>query len=186
MKKLLWSSLVVVSFIAGCKKDAAPEVAKAPEPAAAAPAPAAAPAAAPAPASSWVVLEKLGAKIEMPAGAKAEDTSADAPNYSVAPEDFSYTVMVSTVTEAYPSTYEAAVDEVKKMTNGFKAFTKNEKTADGWVFEFEGESMMDKSPLYGATVRKTIGGKAIECTRNESSKAARDAVMKACLSLAAK
>ena len=72
------------------------------------------------------------------------------------------------------------------MTNGFKAFTKNEETADGWVFEFEGESMMDKSPLYGVAVRKKIGAKSIECSRNESSKAARDSVEKACLSIAAK
>ena len=125
----------------------------------------------------------------MPAGSKAEDSSADATNYSVAPEDYSYTVMVNTVTDAYPSTYEGAVEEVKKMTNGFKAFSKNEKTADGWVYKAKHRAlgrMMDKSPLYGATVRKTIGGKAIECSRNESSKAARDAVMKACLSLAAK
>jgi hypothetical protein len=184
MKHLIIASIVASSLLAACKKDAPAEAAKPSEvPAVAAPAPAAA---APAAAPSWVVLEKLGAKIEMPAGAKAEDTSADAANYSVAPEDYSYNVMVNTVTDAYPSTYEAAVDETKKMTNGFKAFTKNEKTADGWVFEFEGESMMDKSPIYGATVRKKVGGKAIECTRNESSKAARDAVMKACLSLAAK
>lgn len=184
MKHVVIAAIVASSFLAACKKDA-PAPAEAPKPAAAAPAEAPKPAPAPA-AASWVVLEKLGAKIEMPAGAKAEDTSADAANYSVSPEDFSYTVMVSTVTEAYPSTYEAAVEEVKKMTNGFKAFTKNEKTADGWVFEFEGESMMDKSPLYGAVVRKKVGDKSIECSRNESSKASRDAVMKACLSLAAK
>ncbi len=182
MKNVIIAAIVASSFLAGCKKDAPPAAVEVPKPAAAvveAPKP-------PPAAASWVVLEKLGAKIEMPAGAKAEDTSADAPNYSVAPEDYSFTVMVSTVTEAYPSTYEAAVDEVKKMTNGFKAFTKNEKTADGWVFEFEGESMMDKSPLYGVVVRKKLGEKSIECSRNESSKAARDSVEKACLSLAAK
>lgn len=186
MKHVIIAAVVASSFLVGCKKDApaadapkaaapaaeAPKAVEAPKPAAAAP--------------SWVVLEKLNAKIEMPAGSKAEDSSADATNYSVAPEDYSYTVMVNTVTDAYPSTYEGAVDEVKKMTNGFKAFTKNEKTADGWVFEFEGESMMDKSPLYGAVVRKKVGATVIECSRNESSKAARDAVMKACLSLAAK
>lgn len=184
MKNLIISSLVASSLLfAGCKKDAPAE---APKPVAAAPVEAPKPAA-PAPvASASVVLEKLNAKIDMPAGSKAEDTSADAANYSVSPEDYSFTVMVSTVTEAYPSTYEAAVDEVKKMTNGFKAFTKNEKTADGWIFEFEGESSMDKAPIYGAVVRKKIGDKSFECARNESSKAARDSVMKACLSLAAK
>ncbi|MDP1917504.1 MAG: hypothetical protein Q8L14_14785 [Myxococcales bacterium] len=184
MKNVIIAAVVASSFLAGCKKDA-PAAVEVPKPAA----PAAvveAPKPPPPAAASWVVLEKLGAKIEMPAGAKAEDTSADAANYSVAPEDYSFTVMVSTVTEAYPSTYEAAVDEVKKMTNGFKAFTKNEKTADGWVLEFEGESMMDKSPLYGVVVRKKLGEKSIECSRNESSKAARDSVEKACLSLAAK
>lgn len=182
MKNVIIAAVVASSFLAGCKKDA-PAAVEAPKPAAPA---AVAEAPKPPPAASWVVLEKLGAKIEMPAGAKAEDTSADAANYSVAPEDYSFTVMVSTVTEAYPSTYDAAVEEVKKMTNGFKAFSKNEKTADGWVFEFEGESMMDKSPLYGVVVRKKLGDKSIECSRNESSKAARDSVEKACLSLAAK
>jgi len=127
------------------------------------------------------VLEKLGAKIEMPAGAKAEDTSADAANCSVAPDDSSFTVMVSTVTEAYPSTSEAA--EVKKMTNGFKAFSKTEKTADGWVFEFEGESMMDKAPLYGVMVRKKIG---IEVDRVRAQRVEQSSVEKACLSRAAK
>lgn len=184
MKNVIIAAVVASSFLVGCKKDApaAVEVAKPAAPAAVVEAPKPPPAAA----SSWVVLEKLGAKIEMPAGAKAEETSADAANYSVAPDDYSFTVMVSTVTEAYPSTYEAAIDEVKKLTNGFKAFTKNEKTADGWVFEFEGESMMDKSPLYGVVVRKKLGEKSVECSRNESSKAARDSVEKACLSLAAK
>lgn len=182
MKNVIIAAVVASSFLVGCKKDAPAEVAKPAAPAAVVEAPKPPPAAA----SSWVVLEKLGAKIEMPAGAKAEETSADAANYSVAPDDYSFTVMVSTVTEAYPSTYEAAIDEVKKLTNGFKAFTKNEKTADGWVFEFEGESMMDKSPLYGVVVRKKVGEKSVECSRNESSKAARDSVEKACLSLAAK
>lgn len=184
MKHVIIAAVVASSFLVGCKKDApaadapkaaaaeAPKVAEAPKPAAAAP--------------SWVVLEKLNAKIQMPAGSKAADASADATNYAVAPEDFSYTVMVNTVTVAYASTYETAVDEVKKLTNGFKAFTKNEKTADGWVFEFESENIMDKTPMYGAVVRKKIGATELECSRNESSKAARDAVMKACLTLAAK
>jgi hypothetical protein len=186
MHRIILSAVVAMSLLVGCKKDAPAPVEAPKVDAAKVEAPVAEPSKPAAAASARITLDKLGATIEMPAGAKAEDTSADAPNYSVAPEDFSYTVMVSTVTEAYPSTYEASVDEVKKLTNGFKAYSRNEKTADGWVLEFEGESMMDKSPLYGVVVRKTVGGKALECARNESSKAARDAVLKACLSLAAK
>lgn len=170
--------LACLTLIA-CKKDEAAAVA-APKAAEAVKAPEAAKPVA----AAWLNLDKMGAKIEMPAGAKADDTSADAPNYSVAPEDYSYTVMVSTVTEAYASTYEAAVNEVKKNTNGFKAFSKNEKTADGWVLEFEGESMMDKAPLYGVQLRKKVGDKSIECDHNEPSKTARDSVAKACASLA--
>jgi hypothetical protein len=179
MKKTIIAAAVLSSFVLGCKKDtpAAP-AAEAPKAAPAAEAPKAAPAA-----SAWLNLDKLGAKIEVPAGSKAEDTSADAPAYSISPADFGFTVMVSTVTDAYASTYEAAVDEVKKSTNGFKAFSKNEKTADGWVLEFEGESMMDKAPLYGVVVRKKVGDKSFECARNEPSKAARDSVAKACASL---
>ena len=171
--------LLACLTLVACKKDAPVEV-KAPE--AVKEVVKAAEAAKPA-AGAWVNLDKMGVKIQMPAGSKAEDTSADAPNYSVAPEDYSYTVMVSTVTAAYTEKYESAVEEVKKSTNGFKAFSKNEKTADGWVLEFEGESMMDKAPLYGVMIRKKVGDKGIECGRNEPTKEARDAVAKACLSI---
>jgi hypothetical protein len=182
MKNLL---LLACLTLIACKKDApveavpvkAPEAVKEAVKAAEAPKPAA-------PAEGWVVLEKMGMKIEMPPGSRAEDTSADAPNYSVAPEDYAYTVMVSTVTPAYASTYEAAVAEVKKHTNGFKAFSKNEKTADGWVLEFEGASLVDKEPLFGVVVRKKVGETSVECARNEHSVAARDAVARACVSLA--
>ena len=177
MKNVL---LLACLALVACKKDAPAEV-KAAEPVKEV---AKAPEAARPAAAAWVNLEKLGAKIEMPAGSKADDTSADAPNYSVAPQDYAYTVMVSTVTEAYASNWEAAVEEVKKNTNGFKAFSKNEKTADGWILEFEGESLMDKAPLYGVLLRKKIGDRSIECARNEPSKDSRDAVAKACASLA--
>ncbi len=145
------------------------------------PAAAAAPAAGPA---TWVKLEKMGLKVEMPAGSKAEAMGSDSPSYMVNPEDYSYTVMVATVTEAHASTYDAAVKEVQSMNPGFKSFTKKSKTADGWVLEFESASAMDNSPLYGVVVRKTIGGKGYECTRNENAKALRDAVSKACATLA--
>lgn len=187
MKTLLGALLFATLLLAGCKKDEAKveapkaDAVKAPEAAKPAEGEAAKPAAAAA--DSWVNLDKLGAKIQMPAGAKAEESSGDAPGYTVAPEDYGYTVMVNTATEAYASTYEAAVGETKKLTNGFKDFSKNEKTADGWVLEFEGESMMDKSPLYGVVVRKKVGDKSIECSRNENSKEARDRVSKACQSI---
>jgi hypothetical protein len=44
--------------------------------------------------------------------------------------------------------------------------------------------MIDKTPLYGVQVRRKIGDKSIQCSRNVKTEAERAKVAKACASLA--
>lgn len=54
----------------------------------------------------------MGLKVEVPGNADISDTSADAPNASIYAKGCS--VVVSTVTVAFPSTFEAAVARAEK------------------------------------------------------------------------
>lgn len=128
-------------------------------------------------------LDKLGAKIEVPADAEIMDSSGDAPAVSIFTPAGDLSIDVLVTTEVYASTFEAAQTEIKKDPNPFKKFTAEKKTADGWNLEFELESMIDKTPLYGVQVRKKIGDKSIQCSRNVNTEAERAKVAKACASL---
>lgn len=140
--------------------------------------------AAPAPAAlAFKTLDKLGAKIEVPADAEVMDTSADAPGVSIFTPKGDLSIDVVVTTDVYASTIEAAQSEIKKDPNAFKKFTVEKKTDDGWHLEFELESMIDKTPLYGVQIRKKIGDKSIQCSRNVKTDAERANVAKACASL---
>ena len=134
-----------------------------------------------APALAFKKIDHMGLELEVPAGADVMDSSADAPAAMVSSND--YTVMVSTVTEAYPSDFEAAKKSIEGDPNKFQKFTKEEQVEGGWHLEYEVESMMDKSPLYGVEIRSTIDGKQYTCGRNDRSAEARDNVAKACKTL---
>lgn len=139
---------------------------------------------APAPAAlAWKTLDKLGAKIEVPADVEVMDTSADAPGVSIFTPKGDLSIDVVVTTDVYASTFEAAQAEIKKDPNAFKKFTVEKKNADGWQLEFELESMIDKTPLYGVQVRKKIGDKSIQCSRNVKTEDERARVAKACASL---
>jgi hypothetical protein len=132
----------------------------------------------------WKDIDHMGLKIQVPGDATVDDTSADAPNASIAGETIN--VMVSTVTVVHASDFEAAKKEIKSDPNPFQKFTKEEKTADGWHLEYELKGMIDDKPLYGVSIRKKIGGKEYECGRNDGDKSLVERVAKACLSLQAK
>lgn len=126
-------------------------------------------------------LPPLPLEMDLPSDAKVMDGSKDAPNATVSTNTFS--INVSTVTEAYPKDFAAAKKSIEGDPNKFKAFTKQEEIEGGWHLEFELTSMMDQSPLYGVEVRKTIDGKQYSCARNDRDVANRDAIAKACLTL---
>jgi hypothetical protein len=126
-------------------------------------------------------LGPLGLQMDVPAGAKVEDTSVDAPAVTV--EAAGCKVMVSTTTEAYADNFDAAKREVQKDPNPFKQFSKEEQGQGGWHLEYELASMLDKTPLYGVQIRRTFGDKQIECGINVPTTAERDCAARACLSL---
>jgi hypothetical protein len=128
-------------------------------------------------------LDKLGAKIEVPSDVQTMDASGDAPGVSIFTPSGDLSIDVNVTTEAYASSIDAAKKEIEKDPNKFKKFTVENKTADGWHLEFELESMMDKTPLYGVQVRKKIGDKSLQCSRNVKTEAERAKISKACASL---
>ena len=192
MKKLTMALCVLV--LAGCdeKKEAAAAPVAAPPAAPTAAAPkapeAAAPAEAPKPAAgalAWKNLDPLPVKAELPADVELMDASADAPGVSVF-NNGSFNVNVNEVTAVYATDLKGAKKELELDPNKVKKITKEEKTKDGWVLEWEAESMMDKKPLYGVQVRKMINKKGYQCARNVDDKAVADQISKACQTLAAK
>jgi hypothetical protein len=137
--------------------------------------------AAKAPAIEWIKLGPVGLQAEAPAGSNVMDTSVDAPGVMVSGDRCAF--IVSTVTEAHPSTYDAEKNETQKFTDGFKSFSKDEQFEGGWHFEYEGLSAIDQKPLYGVQVRVTVGGKQYACGRNDGDKAVIDCAARACRSL---
>lgn len=132
-------------------------------------------------APAWISLAPVPLQVSAPAGAKVMDSSVDAPSVMVSAEGCTFSV--STVTEAYPSTFDAEKSSTEKDTDGFKAFSKAEQFEGGWQLEYEGLSGIDKSALYGVEIRQTVGGKQYSCGRNDSNKAAIDCAAKACRTL---
>lgn len=132
-------------------------------------------------AMAWVKLSPVPLQAEVPGAATVMDSSVDAPSVMVSAEGCAF--IVSTVTEAFPATFEAEKSETEKLTDGFKAFSKVEQFAGGWQLEFEGVSAIDKQSLYGVEVRMTVGDKQYACSRNDSNKAIIDCAAKACRTL---
>lgn len=179
---LTLTALAALATSCDQKKPAEP----APKPAAAAPA---TEKAAPAAASVAKPLEKLGAKIEVPGSIVVHDNTGEGmpPSYSLysETENSEFNLMVSRTSDLDSSTMEAAQKMIGLDPNKLKKFTQQEKTKDGWVLAWEAESMMDQKPLYGIQVRRTIGGKGVNCERNVESKAVADQLLKACQTLVA-
>ncbi|MCA9688008.1 MAG: hypothetical protein KC636_00250 [Myxococcales bacterium] len=141
--------------------------------------------AAPAPAAkAWKQFNEMKVQIEVPGDANLEENKMDDWNGSANWGDYAHQLDVSTVTEAYPSDFDAAKKSIEGDPNPFQKFTKEEKTDDGWHLEYELKSMMDPNrTLYGVQIRKTIGEKQYECGRNVDSADERALVAEVCASL---
>ena len=169
--------LVLCSLAIGCKGSSDRAAAPADKTASAEPA-------APAAKLVYKPLGTLGLDAQVPDDANIDDNTKGAGFASVTiwaqPTTF---VMSAGEDSPQPSTFEAAKQEVKKDPNPFQKFTKQEQTPDGWVLEYELQSMIDKSPVYGYKRRFKIDGKPFECGSNGNSTAERDAVIKLCSSI---
>ena len=162
-------SLIAALLLFGCgKKEEAPA---ATAPSAKGPAP-----------LEWKKLDKMGLQIRVPADAEVVDMTADAPNVKLT--SLACNVYVSTVTEAYTADFDKAVAEVEQDPGvKFKSFTKKEKTATGWHFEFQADGMIDPKPLHGVQIRSRIGDKSFECGDKAESAEKAQCTVEACLSL---
>lgn len=135
-----------------------------------------------APALAWKKLDVLGGlQIEIPSDAEISDASADAPGVSVIANGCS--LKVNQTTAMYTDDFDKAKAESEKDPGKkFKAWTKAEKTADGWVLHWTAEGMSG-STLQAIQVRKKIGDKQYECWNSTDNAAEADCILKACQGL---
>ena len=76
--------------------------------------------------------------------------------------------------------------ELAKDPNKLKAYTREEKTADGWILEMTREAMVEPGKeLLGVEVRRTINNQPWDCGTNADTKEEIARVVKLCQSLRA-
>ena len=160
---------------AGADKPAAGDKPAADKPAAAAPA-------------AKLAFKKLGSlplEAEVPDDANIDDTSKGAgyPSVSIYASPTTFVQGAGDMSDLKP-TIEATKTQLGKDPNKLKAFTKEEKTADGWILELTREAMSEPGrELYGVSVRRTLAGAPWDCGTNASSKDELAKAEKLCLSL---
>lgn len=143
-------------------------------------------AAAPAVKLEYKKLGATGLEAEVPADANVDDNTASAgfPSATIwaSPTTFLMGQIAADDYGMIKQSYEATKEQVQKEAGTFKAFTKDEKTADGWHLEWTAESMGDQ--VTGILIRRVIDGKAWDCSTNSSQGAADLAkVAKICMSV---
>lgn len=145
---------------------------------------AAAPASAPAK-LGWKKLGSLGLEAEVPDDANIEDTTKGAgfPSVTIYATPTTFVSGAGDMSDLKP-TLEETKKQLEKDPNKLKGWTKEDKTADGWVLEGDRESMTGGA-LFAISVRRTLGGKPFDCSTNADSKEARDKALKLCQSLRA-
>jgi hypothetical protein len=143
------------------------------------------PAAPPAAKLSWKKLGGLGLEAEVPEDANIDDNTKGA-GFPTATIWASPTMFVHGTGDM--SDLKPTIDDTKKQLakdpNKLKSFTKEEKTADGWVLLLAREAMTG-GELLGISVRRTIDGKPFDCGTNARTEDERAKVLKICQSLRA-
>jgi hypothetical protein len=136
-------------------------------------------------APTYKKMEKLGLQIEVPASAEFMDTSADATGAQFFTGNNECSVRVNQTTEAFTDDFDKAKKEVETDPGTkFVKWTKAEKTADGWDFEWEGESGIEPGKkLYGVQIRRKFGDKQVECWEKAESPDRAACTVKACMSI---
>jgi hypothetical protein len=137
--------------------------------------------------TTWKKLGALGIEAEVAEDANIDDNTSGA-GYPAATLWTSPTMFVSGGGDAsdLKPTMEETKTQLGKDPNKLKAFTKEEKTADGWILELTRDEMAQPGhELLAVSVRRTINGKPWDCGSNVSTKAELEAVKKVCQSLRA-
>ena len=137
-----------------------------------------------------LAFQKLGSlplEAEVPEGANIDDTTKGAgyPSVSIYASPTTFVNGAGDMSDLKP-TIEDTKTQLGKDPNKLKTFTKEEKTADGWILELTRESMVEPGKeLFGVSVRRTLGGAPWDCGTNASSKDELAKAEKLCLSLRA-
>lgn len=172
-------ALASLALLCGCPSPSA----SAPDgSSAAAAATAPSPADAAAPTHEWKLLEKLDAKIEVPAGARVDDTSSEGrpPSYSLYDSAGFFS---ATLRECPPG--EGAGLEAARQARPLAKPTREEQSADGWLLQWELQRPGDPTRVdFGVDSVRKVQGRQVRCFRTVASAEASAAVARACLSLA--
>ena len=144
----------------------------------------------PAAAPAKLKYQKLGSlplEAEVPEGANIDDTSKGAgfPSVTIYADPTTFVSGAGDMSDLKP-TIEDTKTRLGKDPNKLKTFTREEKTADGWILELTREAMIEPGKeLYGVSVRKTINGAPFDCGTNGKSKEEQQKAEKLCMSLRA-
>ena len=162
---------------------------------AAKPGEAAAPAAAAKPVELvWKKIPSIGIEVQVPPDADVQDNTANAGFMAStiffmdgsAPTTFIFGAKDLADAVVMSADLESTKARVQKEMNGWKSFTKEEKTADGFVLTYTGADVLEATtPLYGATVRTVVAGVTLDCSSNAPTTAEIDKVIAFCKNLRA-
>jgi hypothetical protein len=137
---------------------------------------------------SYQKIGATGLEVEVAADATIDDTSASAGFPSATIYSSPTTFLSGAFSADDWGMIKATFEESKAGiihdagADKMKPFTKEEKTADGWQFEWEAAGMSG-SPVYGIQIRMVVAGKAWDCGTNASSPAERETAIKVCKSV---
>lgn len=149
----------------------------------------------PAAAPVWKKVASIGIEVEVAPDADVQDNTASAgfPSSTIYSTDGTPTTFIFGAKNleeslAISKDFDTTKARVQKEHNGFKAFTKEDKGADGVSFElrYTGTDMMEKEKtLYGITIRSKVGDTVLDCSTNASSEAEIEKTAKLCKSIRA-
>jgi hypothetical protein len=143
----------------------------------------------------WKKVASIGIEVEVAPDADVQDNTASSgfPSSTIYSMDGTPTTFIFGATNpeesmAISKDFDATKARVQKEMNGFKAFTKEDKAADGVGFElrYTGTDMIEKDKsLYGITYRTKIGDMILDCSTNASSEADLEKTARLCKSIRA-
>lgn len=149
----------------------------------------------PAAAPVWKKIASIGIEVEVAPDADVQDNTASSgfPSSTIYSTDGTPTTFIFGATNleeslAISKDFDTTKARVQKEHNGFKAFSKEEKAADGVGFElrYSGTDMIEKDKtLYGITFRTKIGDTVLDCSTNASSEAEIEKTARLCKSMRA-
>jgi hypothetical protein len=146
------------------------------------------------PEPAWKKVASIGIEVSVHPDADVQDNTATSgfPSSTIyspdAPTTFIFGAKNTGESIAISKDFESTKARVQKEHDGFKAFTKETKAADGVGFElrYSGASTIEKDkPLFGITIRTKVGDTVLDCSTNASTEAEIEKTAAICTSIRA-